>query len=156
MVQQFKHCSLYLSVPWFIVIESLCTNCIDFVNENNCWRFLFCKGECISDHLWTITDVHLHQSWSCKLKESSLGLSCTSSGHHGLSSTWRAKHQTSLWRSDTNVLEFFFVSDWQYDGFSQFFNLFIKAANVCVFLWWSFFNLHGSYSWIVFSWQFFE
>ncbi len=156
MVQKFQHCSLHFSVSWLVVIESLCTNCINFVNKNDCWRFFFCKGECISDHLRTITDVHLDKSWSGKFQESGFSLSSTGSGHHGFSSTWRSKHEAAFWRSDTNVVEFLFVSDGQDDGFSQFFDLLVEATNIGVFFWWSFFDFHGSDSWVILSWELFE
>ncbi len=151
MVQQFKHCSLHFSVSWLIIVKSLCTYCIDFINENNCWRFFLCQSKCVSDHLRTITNVHLNQTWPSQFQESGFCLSCTCSGHHGLSSTWRTEHKTSLWRSDTDVLEFIFVSNWQYDGFSQLFNLLIESTDISIFLRRSLFNLHRSDSWIIFG-----
>ena len=35
------------------------TNSIDLINENNCRRFGFCKGKCISNHFRSITNIHL-------------------------------------------------------------------------------------------------
>lgn len=151
MVQKFKHSSLDFSIAWFVVIESLCSNCVNFIDENNCGRFFFGKGECVSDHLWTVTDVHLNKVWTGQFEECGFRLTCTGSGHHCFSCTWRTEHETSLWWPDTDVIELFFVSNWQNDSFSQFFDLLIKATDVGILFRRSLFNLHGSDSGIIFS-----
>jgi hypothetical protein len=48
------------------------------------------------------------------------------------------------------------VSNGQYDGFSQFFDLLVEATDVSVLFGWSFFDFHGSDSWVVLSWELFE
>ncbi len=156
MVQKLKHSSLNFSVSWLIVIESLCTNGINFIDENDGGRFLFGKSKSVSDHFRSITDIHLHKIWAGELKKSSFSLTGTGSGHHSFSSSWGSKHQATFWWSDTNVLEFFFVCDWQDNSFSKFFNLFIKSTNVSILFGWSLFDLHWSDSWVILGWEFFK
>lgn len=156
MVQKLEHSSLYFSVAWLIIVKSFCSDSINFINEDDCWGFFFGKGKSVSDHFWTVTDVHLYEVWTGKLKEGSFGLSSTSSGHHSLSCTWGSKHEASLWWPNTDVIELFFVSDWQNDGFSEFFNLLIKSTNIGILLRRPLFNLHGSDSWIIFGREFFQ
>lgn len=149
MVQKFKHSSLHFSITWFIVIESLCSDSVNFIYEDNCGSLLFCKGESVSDHLRTVTDVHLNEVWPGEFEESSFCLTCTCSGHHCFSCTWRTEHEASLWGSDTDVIELIFVSNWQDDGFSQFLNLLIKATDVGILFRRSLFYFHGSDSGVI-------
>jgi hypothetical protein len=60
VVQQLKHSSLHFPVSAFVVVETLSSDCVDLVDENDCWRFLFCQGEGIADHFGSVSDVHLH------------------------------------------------------------------------------------------------
>lgn len=61
MVEELEHSSLYLSITGFIVIETLGSDSIDFIDEDDCWSFFLCQSKGIADHLWSISDIHLDQ-----------------------------------------------------------------------------------------------
>lgn len=154
MVQQFDHSSLHFSVTRFIVIESLCSHSVDFVNENDGRCFCLCQSEGISDHLGSITNVHLHKTGTSQFQESGLGLSSTCSCHHSLSCSWGTEHETTFRRSDTYFLELLFMGDWQNNSLSQFFNLFIESTNISVLFTRFLINFHGFHSAVIFIRQF--
>ena len=153
MVEKLDHSSLNLPISWLVVVKPLCADGIDFINEYNSGRFGFCQSEGISDHFWSISNVHLHQWWSCKLQECCFCLTCACSCHHCFACTRRAEHQTTLWWSDSNFLKFVFMGDGKNNSFSEFFDLFIESTNVSVLFWGSFIYFHGFNSVIIFGWK---
>ena len=53
-------------------ITDLCSNGIQFINEDDCRGFLFCQSKGISHHLCTITNEHLYQLRASQLQEGAL------------------------------------------------------------------------------------
>lgn len=153
LIQQLKHCSLHFSVCILVWVTSLSSNCINFVNENNCWCLLLGQLKGISNYLGSVTNKHLYQLRTCKLEKGSAGLRGTGSCKHGLSSTRRAIHENSLWSLETNFLKLFFVDQREDNGLSKLLNLLVKASYLRVLYIGSFLKLHGLDSCVKFSWQ---
>lgn len=143
MIQELQHCSLDLSVARLVIVESFGPDGIYFIDENDGRSFFFGEGEGVPDHLRPVSDVHLHETGTCKFEECRLGLSSTCPGHHGFAGAWRAEHQAALWWPDSNILELLLMSNGENNSFSELLNLFIEATNVCILFGWSFLYLHG-------------
>jgi len=156
MVKQLEHGPLHFSVSGLVVIESFGSDCIDFIDEDDRRLFFFSQGKGIPDHFGAVSDVHLNEVGSGQFQKTGFGLSCAGSGHHGLSGSGRAEHQTTFRRPDSDVFEFFFVCDRQDNGFSELFDLFIQASDIGVLFGGFFVDFHGLDPGVVLGREFLE
>jgi hypothetical protein len=61
LVKELKHRALHFPITTLIRVKPLGAYCIELVNENDGWCFLFCKLEGVADEFSAVTDKHLHQ-----------------------------------------------------------------------------------------------
>jgi hypothetical protein len=143
MVEQLQHGPLHFSISRLIVIEPFCPDSIDLVDKDDRRSLLLGKSKSVSDHFWTITNVHLYEVGASQFQESSFSLSSACSSHHCLPCSWRTKHQTSFWGSDTDILKLLLVGNWQHYSLSKLLDLLIESSDVCVLFRRSLLKLHG-------------
>lgn len=143
LIEKLQHCSLHFTITTLIRIESLGTNRIQFINEDDCWSLLLRQLESITDKLGTITNEHLHQTGACKLKIASIGLSGACTGKKCLPCSWWAIHECTLWWLDPNGLELVRLLHRKNNSFDEFFDLLVEATDISVFLGRPFVDFHG-------------
>ena len=61
LVQQLEEDTLDFSISASLRVESLGSDSIDFINEDDCWRVFFGQAEDVTDHSRTFTEIFLHE-----------------------------------------------------------------------------------------------
>ncbi|KAH3679511.1 hypothetical protein WICPIJ_008612 [Wickerhamomyces pijperi] len=120
------------SFNFTVGLVSLWSNRIDFINEDNGWGVLFSFFESLSQVGFGLTSHLGHDFWTVDQEEESTGFIGNGSGHKGLTSTWRTVHKNTLWRLDTNGLEQLWVSQWQFNQFSNLGHLLSATTKIVV------------------------
>ena len=86
-------------------VKSFRSNCIDFINKDDCWLFLSCERKCVSNHFGSISNIHLNKLWASKLEKGGFSLCSASSGHHCLSSTRRPVEKYTFRWANANIIK---------------------------------------------------
>ena len=119
------------------------------------WKLSFSQSEDVSDHSWTFTKILLNEFWSnntnkwcCCMMSNSLCQHCLKndvilgdaidyeswSMTHGLrnylSAAWWTVHEDTTWWINTNLLVKFIMSQWKFNGFTNFLFLSVQTTNI--------------------------
>lgn len=123
LIQQLKHSSLDLFLSTWIWIVSLCSNSIDFINENDCWRMFLGCLEQFSNEFWTITQIFLNKFRAHNSQECCWGFTGDCFGEQSFTSTWLSIQDDTLWWGNTHILIDFRMSQRKFNSLLDFLNL---------------------------------
>ena len=142
LVEQLEHGALHLAVAVGVRVESLGSDGVDLIDEDDRGRLLLGQGERVPHELGAVADEHLHQQRTRELQVRGVGLSGARAGDEGLAGSRRAVEQHTLGGADTQRHELIRVGHREDHRLGELLDLLVEAADVGVILGGLLVNLH--------------
>mmetsp|Transcript_16790 Transcript_16790/g.40142 ORF Transcript_16790/g.40142 Transcript_16790/m.40142 type:complete len:433 (-) Transcript_16790:29-1327(-) len=162
LTQQFEHGALHLPVAALIPPESLRADRVQLVDEYDrsaggpVGYFFLGELERVPDELRAVPDEHLHELRTRQLQEDGVRLVGARAGEEGLPRPGRSVQEHPLGGFDADGVEHVFVGHGEDDGLDELLDLFVRAADVGIFLGGSLVHLHGLDAGVEFGGKLFE
>lgn len=111
---------------------TLWRNRVDFIDEDNSGRVLLSFFEGLSEVAFRFTRHLAHNFGTVNKEEESTGFVRNSTSHQRFTSTRRAIHQNTTGRLNTDRFEELWMTEWQFDKFTDLSHLLAAATNVVI------------------------